>query len=121
MQTTADLTRCTKEPLYRVSRNVRATHNQDGAVLLNVQSGQMFSVNLVGSEILQLLEAGRDETSALAEISHKFGLEEKVVKADLRSFMATLMKYQLLEATGLDNSASVLESVICSSKRMTTL
>jgi len=44
--------------MYRISKGVRSTHGQDGAIVLDVQQGQMFNLNLVGSKILELLESG---------------------------------------------------------------
>ena len=99
---------------YRVPDDVRATHSEDGAILLSVRHGQMFGANRVGSAIFQLLKAGRDEAAILAEISRKFGIEEEVVRPDLRDFLAALTKYRLLEVTESDTAGSAPDSTICS-------
>ena len=44
--------------MYRVFDTLRATHSQDGAILLDVQQGQLFNLNLVGSKILELINNG---------------------------------------------------------------
>src|SRR5258707_116519 len=51
------------EPMYRVSDGVRSTHGQDGAIVLDVQQGQMFNLNPVaavktdwGEEVVCLFE-----------------------------------------------------------------
>jgi len=99
---------------YRVPDDVRATHSEDGAILLSVRHGQMFSANRVGSAIFQLLKAGRDEAAILAEISHKFVIGEEVVRSDLRDFVAALTKCHLLEVTDSDTAGSAPDSTICS-------
>ena len=94
--------------------DVRATHSEDGAILLSVRHGQMFGANRVGSAIFQLLKAGRDEAAILAEISRKFGIGEEVVRSDLCDFVATLTKCRLLEVTESDTAGSAPDSTICS-------
>ena len=39
--------------MFRLSEQVRSTHNQDGAVVLDILHGQMFRLNLVGSRMLE--------------------------------------------------------------------
>ena len=107
--------RCRGRARYWVPDDVRATHNEDGAILLNVRHGQMFSANRVGSAIFQLLKAGCDEAAILAEITRKFGIGEEVVRSDLRDFVAALTKCHLLEVTDSDAVEPALDSTICSS------
>jgi len=37
---------------------IRSTHTDDGRIILDIQHGKMFSVNVVGSTILELIEQG---------------------------------------------------------------
>jgi len=97
------------ERSYRVPDDVRATHNADGAVLLSVGYGQMFSANRVGSEMFQLLRAGESEAAILAEIGSRFGVSEPVVRADLHEFITTLMKCHLLEVMESESAAGASE------------
>jgi Coenzyme PQQ synthesis protein D (PqqD) len=82
--------------MYRVSEGVRCTHGQDGAIVLNVQQGQIFNLNLVGSRILELLEAGCDEPWIVNLISQEFRKEPGVVAHDVREFIESLKRLQLL-------------------------
>ncbi len=113
-ETTTECKRSGKAP-YRVPDDVRATYSEDGAILLSVRHGQMFSANRMGSAIFQLLKAGRDEAAIFAEISHKFGIGEEVVRSDLRDFVAALTKCHLLDVTESYSTGSALDSTICSS------
>ena len=54
--------------MYRVSETVRSSHNPDGAIVLDVQQGQMFNLNFVGSRILELLKSGSTESEIVDEI-----------------------------------------------------
>jgi hypothetical protein len=81
----------------KLSEQVRSTHNQDGAVVLDIRHGQMFRLNLVGSRMIELLKLGYTEERITEEISRDFGASRNVVETDLREFIAHLEKHHLLE------------------------
>jgi hypothetical protein len=83
--------------MYRVSDTVRSTHNQDGAIVLDVRQGQMFNLNFVGSRILELLKNGSTEPAITDQISREFGIGRDLAKNDVREFLQTLKKCQLVE------------------------
>ena len=83
--------------MYRVSNTVRSTHNQDGAIVLDVRQGQMFNVNFVGSRILELLKSGSTESSIVDEIGREFGVRRELAENDVREFLQSLKKCQLVE------------------------
>jgi hypothetical protein len=58
--------------MHRVSDGVRSTHGQDSAIVLDVQQGQMFNLNPVGSRILELLETASAESDIVNVISREF-------------------------------------------------
>ena len=91
--------------MHRVSDTVRSTHGQDGAIVLDVQQGQMFNVNLVGSRILELLESGSTESEIVGVISREFHAAPDVVEADVREFLETLTSYSLVEECHSDGAA----------------
>lgn len=84
------------EPMYRVSDNVRSTHGLDGAIVLDVQQGQMFNLNCVGSRILELLESGSAEPEIVKAISHEFNVSSEVVENDVHEFIEALRKHKLV-------------------------
>ena len=83
--------------MYRVSDTVRSTHNQDGAIVLDVRQGQMFNVNFVGSRILELLKSGSGESMIVDQISREFGVCRDLAEKDVRTFLQNLKKRQLVE------------------------
>ena len=83
--------------MYRVSNTVRSTHNQDGAIVLDVRQGQMFNVNFVGSRILELLKSGSTESAIVDEIGREFGVRRELAESDVREFLQSLKKCHLVE------------------------
>ncbi|MBS1852805.1 MAG: PqqD family protein [Acidobacteria bacterium] len=83
--------------MYRTSNHLRTTYQQDGAIVLDIHRGQIFGLNHVGSKMLELLEAGRDESSIVLEISHEYEIDEGTVRNDLHEFIESLIQQRLLE------------------------
>jgi hypothetical protein len=83
--------------MHRISQSVRSTHNQDGAVVLDIRQGQMFNLNPVGSRILELLKAGTADQVIVDTISQEFGVRRDLVAGDLQEFLRALEMRHLLE------------------------
>jgi hypothetical protein len=82
--------------MYRVSDGVRSTHGQDGAIVLDVEQGQMFNLNRAGSRILELMESGSAEPDIVNVISQEFNTSREVVQNDVREFIVSLRKHKLV-------------------------
>jgi hypothetical protein len=82
--------------MYKVSDTVRSTHNQDGAVVLDIQQGEMFNLNPVGSRILELLKSGSTQSAVIDEITRQFNAERAVVERDVQEFIISLREHRLL-------------------------
>ena len=83
--------------MLKLSGQVRSTHNQDGAVVLDIRQGQMFRLNLVGSRMLELLKQGLCEAQIAERISCEFAAPREIVAADLKEFLNHLERNHLLE------------------------
>ena len=83
--------------MLKVSDSVRSTHGQDGAIVLDVQQGQMFNLNLVGSRILELLESGASDGEIANVVSREFNADIEMVGYDVKEFLETLERYKLLK------------------------
>jgi hypothetical protein len=83
--------------MYRVSNTVRSTHNQDGAIVLDVRQGQLFNVNFVGSRILELLKNKPTESAIVDLISREFDISRDLAENDVREFLQALKKCHLVE------------------------
>ena len=69
---------------------IRSTHTPDGGIVMDVDSGRMFSLNSSGSVMFQLLTKGIDEKSILDELVQRFGISAAVAKRDLDEFRTAL-------------------------------
>ena len=86
--------------MFRVSDTVRSTHNQDGAVVLDIQQGEMFNLNPVGSRILELLKSGSTESVVIDQISREFQADRAVVEHDVKEFITSLRGHRILVEIG---------------------
>jgi len=91
--------------VLRIAEGVRSTHDRDGAVILDIHHGQMFTLNLVGSKILEMLERGCPETQMVEEISRKFRIRPDIVERDVREFLECLEKHRLVESRAPNSGA----------------
>jgi len=83
--------------MYRVAEDIRSTHSQDGAIVLDIRHGKMFNLNFVGSRILELIKTGATELAIVDEISQKFGVTRDVAENDVRQFIESMKQHHLLE------------------------
>jgi len=65
----------------------------------------MFTLNIVGSKILGMLERGWPETKVVEEISREFGIRSDIVERDVREFIECLEKHKLLQSHPRDGGA----------------
>ena len=91
--------------LLKKADGVRSTHERDGAVVLDVHQGQMFTLNIVGSKILRMMELGWPETKIVEDISRQFGIRSDIVERDVREFLECLEKHKLVESHAVSGGA----------------
>jgi hypothetical protein len=90
--------------MFRISDTIRRTQTADGGVLLDIHHGQMFSVNVVGAKILELLEAGSGEAEIADQISGAYATDIETVRTDVHEFIEALNRHHILQT----HSAAVL-------------
>lgn len=93
------------EAMYRVSNAVRTTHSRDGGIVLDVERGRMFDLNLVGSRILELLKNGSSESEIVDCVSSEFSARRDLVELDIREFMQALRDHRLIEEQNSNTQA----------------
>jgi hypothetical protein len=81
----------------KLSAQTRSTHNQDGAIVLDILHGHIFRANIVGSRILELLRRNHTEEQIAEELSREFRVSRETLVADLAEFLALLKKHRLIE------------------------
>lgn len=88
------------DPMLSVSSTIRRTETRDGAVLLDVERGQMFCLNPVGSKILELIAAGCEEREIADQLSAACGEDPGTVRGDVREFLEALGQHGILNQRG---------------------
>jgi hypothetical protein len=83
--------------VYRLSRAVRSAHTKDGATVLDIAQGHMFSLNPVGSRILELLAQQFTRAQIVEEIVRNFGATRALVETDIDDFLGRLKELKLVE------------------------
>ena len=79
------------------SSRIHSTHTADGGIVMDVDSGRMFSLNSSGSVMFQLLTNGLDEQSIVKELVRRFGISAAVAKHDLDEFRSALNRHALIK------------------------
>jgi hypothetical protein len=82
--------------LYDISAGVRSTRSEDGAIVLDIDHGQMFRLNPAGALILESLGKGCGETEIAQEIVRQYNISEERASADIREFLQSLAAYKLV-------------------------
>ena len=88
--------------MFSISPSVRLTKSQDGGVLLDIEQGEIFSLNPVGTRIIELLQTEQTRSSLVRLVSCEFSAPEEIVAADVDEFLSILRQQHLLSerATG---------------------
>jgi hypothetical protein len=81
----------------RLSDSVRTTYNGDGAVVLDIHRGRMFTFNATGSRILQLLNGGVEEKEIARTLVQEFSANPQIVDTDVSEFFTLLRQHALVE------------------------
>jgi Coenzyme PQQ synthesis protein D (PqqD) len=88
------------DSMRAISGTIRRTETPDGAVLLDVERGQMFSVNSIGSKILELVGKGSGEAAIAAQLSATYEADLEQVRADVHEFLEALSRHHILGEGG---------------------
>jgi len=83
--------------MARVPDHVRTTHSPDGAIVLDVKHGRMFTLNPVGSRVLDLLDQQCTTAQIAADLSREFEIDLDTAERDVNEFLAALEKYRLID------------------------
>jgi hypothetical protein len=84
------------QAMLKISQSIRLTKSQDGGILLDVEHGAIFSLNPVGTRIIELLEEGQSLSSLVPQISREFGVSEEIAARDVDEFLSSLQQQRLL-------------------------
>ncbi len=78
----------------RIRKNIATS---DEGFLFNPTTGDSFSTNPVGAEILQLLKQDRSFVEIVDEICSSYDVDRDLFERDLDDFTILLKEYSILE------------------------
>ncbi|MCK9452131.1 MAG: PqqD family protein [Bacteroidales bacterium] len=76
----------------KIKNNIAVSEN---GFVFNPASGESFTTNQVGLEMLNLLRKGTDKEAIIATISEKFDADASLIEHDLNDFSEMLKQYHL--------------------------
>lgn len=76
--------------------HLRTVVNEDGAVILDTKLGTILTLNPTGAYIWQALVRGESLEAIVASLANETGEQIDLVKCDVREFIDSLKKQQLL-------------------------
>ena len=74
----------------KAAPHVRANVTNDGVVLLDIKSGEIFSANIVAARIWERLLAGDAQTAIVESLAAEFDIPRTVIEQDVREFVESL-------------------------------
>ncbi len=83
---------------WTASPHAAASKVADETVLLHLLSGTYFGLDPLGSKIWQALKEGQDLRSLGVAIASEHEVSIERVEADMRLFVAELLKHDLIQA-----------------------
>lgn len=84
---------------WKIHPEVRTTPNdEDGSVLINLESGKVFSLNGVGAKVWTMLEQGLTFKSVIDVITQEYEVSPQQLKEDVETFIHELEGKGLLQA-----------------------
>ena len=78
----------------RIKKNISLS---DTGFVFNPSTGESFSVNPIGAEILKLLKEGKDHGQIKAAIIEHYQTDEATIDRDLDDFVNMMKHYLLTE------------------------
>ncbi|HOI31271.1 MAG: PqqD family protein [Bacteroidales bacterium] len=69
----------------------------DNGFIFNPASGESFTVNQVGLDILNLLRKGEKQETIIQQLSEKYQADKAVIERDLSDFQAMIKQYHLIQ------------------------
>lgn len=69
----------------------------DSGFVFNPSTGDSFSTNQIGVEIINLLKEGKEISEVLNEVTSKYNVEKSNLEKDLGDFFSMLTSFQIIK------------------------
>ena len=90
--------------MLTISSTVRRTQTPDGTVLLDVERGQMFCLNPVASQIVEMIVSGASESDIAQKLATSFGQDINTVRTDVCEFIENLRRHHVICLRSIDGT-----------------
>lgn len=87
----------TSNKAMQINRNIAIS---ESGFIFNPGTGDSFSTNSVGLEIIRLLQEAAGKEEILIAVQDKFAVDKDTAEKDLNDFIMVLHSYQLLNDHG---------------------
>lgn len=77
----------------KLNKNIAVSEN---GFIFNPLSGDSFSTNPVGQEVIRLLKDGKSRSEIITDLASRYAAEPSVIEKDLGDFFQMLQSFQLL-------------------------
>lgn len=77
-------------------RNVFWKKVDDETVILNIETGFYYSLEKIGSRILEMLAAGKDEQEIVIKITEEYGISKEQASKDLKDLIKQFSSEKLI-------------------------
>ena len=78
----------------QVNKNIAIS---DSGFIFNPSSGDSFSSNAIGLEIIHYLKEEKTKEEIIKNITEKYSVEASAAERDIQDFLQTLSGYQLIQ------------------------
>jgi len=82
--------------MFSVSQHVRSSFDDYGAVILDIQHGQVLRLNKTASFIFEHLTHTPKECEIVRHLVEEFRVPYAVAQADVREFLESMVRLQLV-------------------------
>ncbi len=79
----------------QLNKNIAVSEN---GFIFNPVSGDSFSTNPIGQEIINLMKEQKDRKEIVKILAEKYATEEAILEKDLADFFQMLLSYQLINS-----------------------
>ncbi len=78
----------------QVNKNIAIS---DSGFIFNPSSGDSFSANPIGLEIIRILKEGKSKEVILKELEEKYSVDSSTLEKDVNDFLQMLSMHQLIQ------------------------
>jgi hypothetical protein len=92
-----------REPGFDAAPYIRWRLHEQGGILLNIRTSEVYKLNESAMRIWRLLMEGRDPQDVISEIVEETGAEPSAVAGDVGTFLISMLTAGVLRSSEAEN------------------